>query len=65
MSHTEANQGLDIRCRADGCDREAAVYHKGTPLCIPHYHDRVGSVVQREPVRTQAGELEPGFNRHI
>ena len=64
MTQGEPNQGLDIRCRADGCDREAAVYHKGTPLCIPHYHDRVGSVVS-EPVRTRAAEMEPGFNRHI
>ena len=65
MSQGQAEQGLSIQCRAEGCDRQAAVYHKGTPLCIPHYHERVGAAVQQEPVRSRAGELEPGMNRHI
>jgi len=56
--------GLDIRCRVHGCKREAAVLWKGTPLCAPHYQERIEQNVHSEPVNTPAGQLEPGMNRH-
>ena len=58
-------QGLNIKCRAEGCEREAVVRWKGLPLCAPHYEERMVQRTQSEPVRTRAGELEPGYNRHI
>lgn len=59
----ERDEGLNATCRAPGCEREAVVRWKGTPLCVPHYEERIAQP-QTEPVRTRAGELEPGLNRH-
>jgi len=64
MSDSSNPNGLDIRCSVAGCDREAAVRHKDRPLCAPHYQERIAGGLQRQPVRTRAGELDPGMNRH-
>ena len=58
------NHGLDIRCHSPGCDRQAVVIWKQTPLCAPHYHERVEPGILHEPVNTRAGQLEHGINRH-
>jgi len=63
MSDQE-REGLNIKCHASGCDRDAAVRLKGVPLCAPHYNERLDQNLHAEPVNTRAGQLEPGRNRH-
>lgn len=60
----EDPEGLNIRCSAQGCEREAAVRLKGVPLCAQHYNERLDRNLRVEPVDTKAGQLEPGRNRH-
>jgi hypothetical protein len=60
----EGEEGLNVKCRADGCERQAVVWWKRIPLCVPHYQERIEQPVHVEPVRTPASEIEPGLNRH-
>lgn len=59
----DRDEGLNAKCRATGCEREAVVRWNGIPLCVPHYEERIAQPVHSEPVRTRSGELEPGLNR--